>query len=79
MPSREKGRKGHSLRFNRPLSPVRFWGDNRRIAPYLSRHGILHGSVPNYATGVNSTRVFLLIDAIADLWLQKQKTLAAPC
>jgi hypothetical protein len=42
-------------------------------APYLSRHGILHGRTPDYATTVNSIRVFLLIDAIADLWLQNQR------
>ena len=45
-------------------------------APYLSRHGILHGRIPDYATGVNSIRVFLLIDAIADLWREKQRTLS---
>ena len=45
-------------------------------APYLNRHGILHGRIPDYATRENSTRVFLLTDAIADLWLEKQRTLA---
>jgi hypothetical protein len=42
-------------------------------APYLNRHGILHGQIPDYATGANSVRVFLLIDAIARLWVGKQK------
>src|SRR5438093_4025694 len=36
MPSREKGREGPLVEFNRPLSPVRFWGDNRRIAAIFS-------------------------------------------
>ena len=36
MPSREKGREGPLVEFNRPLSPVRFWGDNRRIAAIVS-------------------------------------------
>jgi hypothetical protein len=45
-------------------------------APYLNRHGILHGRVVHYATAANSTRVFLLIDAIAELWHEKQKALA---
>lgn len=44
-------------------------------APYLSRHGILHDRVSNYATPLNSVRVFLLIDAIGFLWLDKQRTL----
>ena len=42
-------------------------------APYLNRHGILHGRVPDYADKLNSIRVFLLVDAIAYLWLEKQQ------
>jgi hypothetical protein len=42
-------------------------------APYLNRHGILHGRVRDYASDLNSTRVFLLIDAIADLWRTNQQ------
>jgi hypothetical protein len=45
-------------------------------APYLNRHGILHGRVPDYASAINSTRVLLLIDAIAELWHAKQTSLA---
>jgi hypothetical protein len=45
-------------------------------APFLSRHGILHGRVPDYATAINSVRVFLLIDSIAALWLEKQRKLS---
>jgi len=45
-------------------------------APYLSRHFILHGRTPDYATRANSVRVFLLIDAIADLWFAKQKSVS---
>ena len=45
-------------------------------APYLSRHGILHGRIPDYANEVNSIRVFLLIDAVADLWFAKQKSVS---
>ena len=45
-------------------------------APYLNRHGILHGRVPNYASEHNSTRVFLLIDTVADRWHEKQRTLS---
>ena len=43
-------------------------------APYLNRHGILHGQIPDYATGANSVRVFLLVDAIARLWVGKQRS-----
>jgi len=42
-------------------------------APYLNRHGILHGRVPDYASALNSMRVFLLIDCVANLWREKQK------
>ena len=42
-------------------------------ATYLNRHGILHGRVSNYANAFNSTRVFLLVDVIADLWRRNQK------
>jgi hypothetical protein len=45
-------------------------------APYLTRHGILHGRVFDYASKLNSTRVFLLLDTVAELWHEKQKTLA---
>jgi hypothetical protein len=45
-------------------------------APYLNRHGILHGRVFDYPSALNSTRVFLLIDAVAELWREKQKTVA---
>jgi hypothetical protein len=41
--------------------------------PYLTRHGILHGRVFDYPSALNSTRVFLLIDTIADIWREKQK------
>jgi hypothetical protein len=44
--------------------------------PYLTRHGILHGRVFDYPSALNSTRVFLLIDAVAELWHEKQKALA---
>jgi hypothetical protein len=44
----------------------------RDPAPFLSRHGILHGRVPDYGDNVNSLRLFLLVDAIAFLWLEKQ-------
>jgi hypothetical protein len=43
-------------------------------ASYLNRHGILHGGIPDYATGANSVRVFLLIDAIARLWVGKHSS-----
>jgi hypothetical protein len=43
-------------------------------APYLNRHGILHGRVPDYASELNSTRVFLLIDVVADLWHAKLRS-----
>jgi hypothetical protein len=36
-------------------------------ASYPSRHGLLHGRIPDYANEVNPIRVFLLIDAVADL------------
>jgi hypothetical protein len=45
-------------------------------APYLNRHGILHGRVFDYPSALNSTRVFLLIDAVAQIWHQKQEALA---
>jgi len=45
-------------------------------APYLNRHGILHGRVFDYPSALNSTRVCLLIDAVAELWREKQKTVA---
>lgn len=45
-------------------------------APYLNRNGILHGRVPDYASQHNSTRVFLLIDTVADRWHEKQRTLS---
>jgi len=41
--------------------------------PYLNRHFILHGRVPDYATDLNSLRVILLIDSVAHLWPEKQK------
>ncbi len=44
--------------------------------PYLTRHGILHGRVFDYPSALNSTRVFLLIDTIADIWHEKQKAVA---
>jgi hypothetical protein len=44
-------------------------------APFLSRHGILHGRVFDYPSALNSTRVFLLIDAVADIWHEKQKAI----
>lgn len=47
-------------------------------APYLNRHGILHGRVFDYPSALNSTRVFLLIDAVAQLWQENQKALAPP-
>ena len=47
------------------------FGNDR--APYLNRHGILHGRVPDYADKLNSLRVFLLVDAIAHLWHEKQQ------
>jgi hypothetical protein len=46
-------------------------------APYLNRHGILHGRVFDYASEPNSIRVFLLIDAVADLWHAKQQALSS--
>jgi hypothetical protein len=45
--------------------------------PYLHRHGILHGRDPNYHSELNSTRVFLLVDAVADLWNAKQRELSS--
>jgi hypothetical protein len=44
-------------------------------APFLNRHGILHGRVFDYPSALNSTRVFLLIDAVAEIWQEKQKAL----
>jgi hypothetical protein len=48
----------------------------RETAPYLNRHGILHGRVFDYSSALNSTRVFLLIDAVAQIWHEKQNVLA---
>jgi len=42
-------------------------------APYLNRNGILHGRVPDYGTDINSLRVFLLVDCVAELWRDRQK------
>ena len=44
-------------------------------APFLNRHGILHGRVFDYPSALNSTRVFLVIDAVAEFWREKQKAL----
>jgi hypothetical protein len=41
--------------------------------PYLNRHFILHGRMPDYATDLNSLRVILLADSVAHLWRAKQK------
>jgi hypothetical protein len=43
---------------------------------YLNRHGVLHGRDFTYPSAANSTRVFLLIDAFAQIWREKQKALA---
>ena len=45
--------------------------------PYLNRHGILHGRDPNYDSELNSARVFLLVDTIADLWNAKQRAISS--
>ncbi len=45
-------------------------------APYLNRHGILHGRVFDYPSALNSTRVLLLIDAVAQIWHEKENALA---
>jgi hypothetical protein len=45
-------------------------------APYLNRHAILHGRVFDYPSVLNSTRVFLLLDALADFWYERQEGLA---
>lgn len=45
-------------------------------APYLNRHAILHGRVFDYPSALNSTRVFLLLDALADFWHERQQGLA---
>src|SRR5713226_6089422 len=45
-------------------------------APYLTRHGILHGRVADYWSPHNSTRVFLLLDAVADRWRENQSALS---
>jgi hypothetical protein len=45
-------------------------------APSLSRHGILHGRVSDYPSVLNSTRVFLFLDVIADIWLEKQRAIS---
>jgi hypothetical protein len=42
-------------------------------APYLNRNGILHGRVSDYGTELNSLRVFLLVDCVADLWQENQR------
>lgn len=42
-------------------------------APFLSRHGILHGRMFDYPSVLNSTRVFVFLDVIADIWLEKQR------
>jgi hypothetical protein len=47
--------------------------DFTKKSPYLNRHFILHGRVPDYATDLNSLRVILLLDSIAHLWREKQK------
>ena len=47
-------------------------------APYLNRHAILHGRVFDYPSALNSTRVFLLLDALADFWHERQQALAPP-
>jgi hypothetical protein len=41
--------------------------------PYLNRHFILHGRVPDYATDLTSLRVILLVDSVAHLWREKQR------
>ena len=41
--------------------------------PYLNRHIILHGRMPDYAADLNSLRVILLADSVAHLWRAKQK------
>lgn len=46
------------------------------VPTYLNRHGILHGRVIDYASALNSTRVFLLIDALVGIREAKQKSLA---
>lgn len=53
--------------FARPASPEQF-----------NRHRILHGRVPDYGTAANSTRAFLLVDTVADMWcrLSAQATAA---
>ena len=45
-------------------------------APYLNRHAILHGRVFDYPSVLNSARVFLLLDALADFWHERQEALA---
>jgi hypothetical protein len=40
-------------------------------APYLNRHGILHGRTSDYASEANSLRVFLFLDVLADLWFKQ--------
>ena len=41
-------------------------------APYLNRHGILHGRTSDYANDANSLRVFLLLDVLAHLWREQK-------
>lgn len=43
----------------------------KQDAPYLNRHGILHGRTSEYATEANSLRVFLFLDVLADMWVDK--------
>jgi len=43
---------------------------------YLNRHGILHSRFFDYPTALNSSRVFLFVDAVAELWHEKQDALA---
>lgn len=50
----------------------RFYKFGKQTAPYLNRHGILHGRTSDYATEANSLRVFLLLDVLADLWHEQQ-------
>jgi hypothetical protein len=42
-------------------------------APLLSRHGILHGRVSDYRSVLNSPPVFLFLDMIGNIWLEKQR------
>lgn len=51
----------------------KFYKFGEQTAPYLNRHGILHGRTSDYATEANSLRVFLLLDVLADLWHEQQR------